>query len=455
MNSSPLEVRGVRCLTSRPVASAFRRSRSVIALFGWAIVLLAITALPLLGQPASAGVLYWDPAISGGSALGGPGNWNTSLGYWWSGSADQVWSNANFDTAVFSGTAGMVNVGLAISAGALRFDVGGYTLQGGTLTLGSSSVLPTISLDNAGTTTIESTTTINLGNNLSIAGTGSLSLNATLSGSSSLTNLSSGLLTLGGSNTALTGAVYLRNGITSISAANNLGDGSATNTLTLAGGAVLQTTSSLNLGSTRGTVLGLGDGTINVVGSSNTLTVSGTVTSASGTANLVKIGDGTMVLSGANGGTAFNTFINAGIVSISSVSNLSGGSVGLNGGTLYTSATTTLGAANVVRMLSSGGTLSVAPGAILTLGGAIVGSGTINVGTLGSTGTLALVTATADTADFNVNFGALTGGAFLNKWANFTVASGATMDYGNANAEIGSLTGGGTITDTAATTTRT
>src|SRR2546430_17542790 len=78
-------------------------------------------------------VLYWDPNHSGGTNLGGTGNWIGSNN-WWDGTNDVSWASGNdarFDVSG-TGSAGTVTIGSAASAASVRFVAAGYTLSSST-----------------------------------------------------------------------------------------------------------------------------------------------------------------------------------------------------------------------------------------------------------------------------------------------------------------------------------
>lgn len=154
-----------------------------------------------------------------------------------------------------------------------------------------------------------------------------------------MTSDGTGTLVIGTANT-FSGPVSVTNGTVSISAAANLGDGSATNSLTLAGGTLRSTAATLDLGATRAVTLGTGGGTFDVPASS-TLTISGPVGGAGAADALTKTGPGTLVLAAANT-YAGPTVISAGTVKVSN--------------------SAALGAI-------PGGSVTVASGAVLDLGG--------------------------------------------------------------------------------------
>ena len=433
-----------------------------------------------IGQPLQAATLYWDAdaAASGntsstGAGLGGTGTWNTSSFNWWNSTTltDQAWINANNDLALFTNAAGpfTVTLGSAITAGSLRFDVDGYTIAGGGNALTLAGVAPTVSVTNAATlATITSSLTLSGG--AYFGGAGNLAINTGVisDGGSGFgfTKFGSGTLTLGGANT-FSGPVVLNGGTTVITAANNLGNNSLpSNTLTFAGG-TLQAGGTFNLGASRSVSIGLGGGTIDVTGANNltvdgllsAIGISGTATAA-GTASLVKTDTGTLTLTNTgNGAVLVNTIVNGGTVSFGAATALGGGYIGLNGGTLLNTASTSTAAAQVISLGSSsggvvglGGTIAVAAGQTLTDVSAINGPGSLTVGISGSTGTLKLNVASTYAGSTTVSFGTLQGGvaSYLPAATALTVASGATLDMNAVATSIGSLSGAGTVTDTGA-----
>src|SRR5262249_24322655 len=104
---------------------------------------LSVIANGIASAPVSfTNGLYWDPDgnpannnIATGAGLGGSGNWDTSNAFWFNGTTDVIWNNANNDAAIFAGTPGAVTLTTGISARAVGFNTGGYTIQSNTLTL--------------------------------------------------------------------------------------------------------------------------------------------------------------------------------------------------------------------------------------------------------------------------------------------------------------------------------
>lgn len=182
--------------TRRHRSPILERSRRILA--GG---ILAGSILALLATPSAKGAnFFWDAdgtplgnnPISGGN-LGGTGVWDATTPLWYDAATGTLvaWPNSLLDTATFfGGTAPTVTIDAGgINAGALRFLTTGYTLTGGTITLGladsnvfvATGVTATISSVIAGT------------NGLSLVGPGMLVLNGATSNSyTGTTSLSNG-----------------------------------------------------------------------------------------------------------------------------------------------------------------------------------------------------------------------------------------------------------------------
>lgn len=166
---------------------------------------------------------YWDGgsvdiAVNGNSAsAGGVGTWNTALLNWDEGASPHVaWVNTNNDVSIFSGTAGTVTLGTAVTAGGLQFNVTGYTISGSTLTLATGATV-------------------------SVAGDATIS--SILAGSSGFTKTGFGRLALTAANT-YSGTTTVSAGFidfTNISPAS-FGGGSGRNISIVAGGGVRRNT---------------------------------------------------------------------------------------------------------------------------------------------------------------------------------------------------------------------
>jgi autotransporter-associated beta strand protein len=158
---------------------------------------LLIACICLLTATTSSAVTYyWNPPS------GGTGNWNTTDTLWGTvdtGSPTIVWSAGSTDTAVFdlyngAGETVAVDTG-GISAGALSFNVSGYTIAGpGILTLTTNS----ITVFGGKTATISA----------NLAGSAGLQLTTTSGGS---TVYNAGTLILSGDNSGLSGTIILTN----------------------------------------------------------------------------------------------------------------------------------------------------------------------------------------------------------------------------------------------------
>ena len=191
------------------IANAKSRKPSAL---GGSIAALVCATLLAGGNSSKAASLIWDgdansannnlTTLQGG--LGGAGTWNNANLNWWAqalnaanGPADVVWNNANFDTAIFSGTAGgaITLTPDAMTAGGLTFLTGGYTtvLTGAnTLTLAVAAGAPVITADANAT-----------------IGTAAI---AGILGSQGFIKNGGGTLTVVGTNTGLSGVITVNAG---------------------------------------------------------------------------------------------------------------------------------------------------------------------------------------------------------------------------------------------------
>ncbi|MBW9052445.1 autotransporter domain-containing protein [Rhizobium mesosinicum] len=222
--------------------------------------------------------------------------------------------------------------------------------------------------------------------NLSVGSSGaSGSFSGVLSGSGSITKLGTGTLGLFGNN-SFSGAMNVLGGTLSIWSSASLGDGSATNILTL-DGATLQTFGAVASPAARGVVIGSAGATIDTSG--NTVTFAGTV---SGTGRLTKTGVGTLTLSG-NNTRSGDIEIAQGRLAVQNGNALADdANVNLadRAGTgLDVAASETIGSLSGAG--SSGGNVNFSNGAILTVGGddssSIFGGSITGDGGLVKTGT--------------------------------------------------------------------
>jgi len=161
----------------------------------------------------------WDPdTLYDNGTTGGAGIWDTSSNSWDDvpgpqppppPASDTPWNNATHanDIAVFGGDpgTGIVNVAGPISVGGFQFDISGYHIQSGTLTLSAPAGLTPVVDTGANNALINSTIDGNRG--LTKVGAGTLALNGanTYSG---LTTINAGtLLVAGGSGVGNSGVV--------------------------------------------------------------------------------------------------------------------------------------------------------------------------------------------------------------------------------------------------------
>jgi autotransporter-associated beta strand protein len=219
---------------------------------------------------------------------------------------------------------------------------GTSTLAGANTYTGATSV-------SAGTLSLTGTGSIT-GSNVSTSGTGIFTeaSGATIGGSGvTFTQGSSGTSVLAGANT-YDGVTSINGGVLQISAANNLGDSSATNTISFNGGKLQSTANSYDLGVNR-TIDMVGAGTIQV--DAGTLTVSGAISDIGA---LTKAGNGALTLTAADTATGATT-VSAGRLNV-----LTGGSI---------AGTTSLTIANGASLNIAGGTVTL-PATGNTTGGA-------------------------------------------------------------------------------------
>ena len=195
-------------------------------------------------------------------------------------------------------------------------------------------------------------TLADLGTTLSTLTLGSASnyvFSGVITGLTNLVKQGPGTQTLSGANT-YTGFTAINNGVLSISASSNLGDGSATNTITINGGKLRDTGAGVNLGVNRSVTIGASGGTIEVTTGAS-LTVPGAISGPGNT--LTKTGNGTLTLSGPQTYATLNA--NAGVTNLNSA-------LGTGASTLNANATVNI---NASQTLAS---LTIADGVEVTFG---------------------------------------------------------------------------------------
>ena len=321
-----------------------------------------------------------------GATAGGSGTWSAASQTWNEAGAIVVWNPSK--TAVFSGSPGTITVDGAVTASkGLDFTADGFSLSGGTLTLGGPSA------------------TIN---QLFVAGGGTATVTAALAGTNGFTKTGLGTLAIAGPAT-ISGDVFMSSGTLVISAPATIDGGVSMSSGTLS----ITAEATINGGvSVSGGTLRVGDGgaagslaadvTVNagttlVFDRADSATFSGGI---SGAGTVRQQGSGTLVLSGTN------SFSGPLVVSAGSVSTASDASLGavpgsatagrlvLADSTLATTASFTLAAARGLALGpaagTGSGTINVAAGTTLAYAGAIANNGPAGTLVKAGPGTLAL-----------------------------------------------------------------
>ena len=157
----------------------------------------------------------WDPdTVYNNGTTGGAGTWDTSSSSWDDlplapqPLTDTPWNNATHanDIAVFGGNpgSGIVTVSVPISVGGFQFDISGYNIQGGAITLSApAGATPTID-----------------------TGANSATISSTISGSSGLAKTGPGTLVLGGANN-YTGGTFVNGGTLLVDNSSGSGTGNS------------------------------------------------------------------------------------------------------------------------------------------------------------------------------------------------------------------------------------
>ncbi len=318
----------------------------------------SVQFLPLTATPPTGTYQYWTPGAAG---AGGAGSW-TASGTTWNTLADGTGTQGAYtqaNLADFTNGPGVVTIdpvnGITTDGG-LEFDVSGYSLTGGTLTLGSSPS--------------------SAGPNIAVATGSSVTINAPISAPYGLSSAFLGTIKLGaavsfpgtvGTVTINSGTVLLNPGVNqnfpSIAATPVSGEPFGV----------------LNLGANTCTV-----------GSDNTSTTFAGIIADGGWSSqgaLIKTGTGTLNLTGANV-YAGPTTINQGTVAITTTADPFGatppsvtqGQLTLNGGRVDFTAAASLSVNRGIAIGASGGTLSTpGTGTTPTINGPLSGSGSLTI----------------------------------------------------------------------------
>ncbi len=288
---------------------------------------------------------YWDGTgpLGDGVVNGGSGLWDSASTNWTKASGIPV-GTWNSVAAVFQGTAGQVTLEGTQSTGSLLFKTDGYSLSSGT-----AGVLNLVN-GSGGSATVGAE-----------AGVSAL-LNAQIGGTGKLEKTGAGTLILAGDN-LYSGGTTLTTGTLIVRRDTALGGGA----LTLGSGTTLRSdTSDVTLSNN----VTLGGASNVVVDSGINLNLAGALSGAGG---LVKIGAGSLALSGGNAQLG-NTWLNAGGLVLGSHS-------ALGSGTLNTLDNTTLdsGLAGVQigNSLAMSGNLTFLGSLDMALSGVVSGTGNL------------------------------------------------------------------------------
>jgi autotransporter-associated beta strand protein len=413
--------------------------------------LLASSALTVVTNPASAQDATW---------LANPATSNFNSGGNWSGGAVPT------GTATFGqSTKTTLTLSASASLDTMNFNAGApaYTINTGTfnfLTLSGTGIVNNSS--NALTINnslgfLEFDNSASAGNAVIKNTTGSVSFFGTsAAGSAQITTAGGGLVSFDDASNAGNAVITTNAGgktqfLTNADGGNAQLVANDSGIIDFSGTTGALNNSKVNVGSLAGSgTFNLGANELTVGSNNLSTTVTGTINDGGdfgGTgASLVKVGNGTLTLSGVNtysGGTTFA----GGTVSVASDSNLGAtiGGLTFNGGILQITGTAFSSTTRSITWGAGGGGFDIVDaGNTFSLSQAITGTGGLTK--LGA-GTLLLSGANTYSGATNVNAGSLQAGA-VNVFGNnsaVTVASGATLDLNSFNQTIGSLAGAGSV----------
>lgn len=349
-----------------------------------------------------------------------------------------------------SGVSWNAKVELAGGRFNLSFNNGAGPLSiGGTIEAIAST---TSQIDYASTNASSSPLVVEIPANLT--GSGNLTFRATTTTSNRLQDR----VTLLGDNSAFSGTLDVNSTTSGSNRTLRIGAasaGSASATWNIATGNTLEVH---GVNSNLGTLTGAGTlknssttaATVTIGGTGTSSTFSGVVDSGAGVLNVIKTGTGTLTLSGANTYTG-KTTVSGGTLSINADNRLGaapGSNVAdqliLNGGTLASSATFTLGGTRGTQLGAGGGTIQTASGTTLTMWSPISGSGSL---TKTGSGTLLLNSYNSFSGGLIISEGSVSTAATANRFNpgnSISVANGASLEI-NASQTIGSLAGAGSV----------
>ena len=275
----------------------------------------------------------------------------------------------------YAGGTNVNNGTLALGANNVLADAGNVTIAGGTLDIATfNDTVAVVSLRGGAITGTTGVLTSTAAYDLRDG-----SVSAILGGAVGLNKTTADTVTLSRANT-YSGVTSVTGGTLAFSAGNQLGDASATNTLTLNGGTLSYTGStSVNLAANQVMTIGSSSATLNASDAAGTLVLQGgIITSAA--ANLTKTGLGTVAVTGSTNLNGGNVTVNAGVLNAGFTASGAGALAVSAGATLnlYDGAATTmaitgltlanasslgfdLGATGVNDVLSLTGSAAIAP----------------------------------------------------------------------------------------------
>ena len=356
-------------------------------------------------------------------------------------------------TTVIAGT-------LVLSGGAAVSDFSDVSLVGNTavLQVNTSKTISALAGTQAG-----SKVTLGNGAVLTIGGgNGNTTFSGSISGgnnTSGLTKTGAGIFTLTGTNT-YTGPTTVNAGTLALAGGAALSD--ATDVSLAGPTAVLQVSANETIGSLAGNATGglvtLDNGVVLTTGGDNATTIfAGAITGGNGTSGLVKMGAGTLTLSGAN------TYTGPTIISAGTLAMAGGAAIGDTSDISLTHAGTGLlvTTGETIGSLAgmAGSVVTLGNGTILTVGrsnGSAIFAGTIGGGNSTSgllktgTGILTINGTNTYTGPTTIDVGTLVvaGGAAISDSSDVSLTGASAVLMVNASESVGSLAGvaGSTVT---------
>ncbi len=311
------------------------------------------------GSPASGYALISGGAVTG-IVITSPGQYTVAPTVTLTGGGGTGASVA-VGTLVANSSGGLTKVGAGtLTLSAINSYTGGTTINAGTLALGITDALAdtgnvTIAGGTLSVATFNDTVaTVSLQSGAITGTTGVLtstanydlrsgSASAILAGSVGLDKTTAGTATLSGANT-YSGVTSITGGTLAFSGVGNLGNASATNTITLNGATLNYTGStSINLAANQVMTIGSSGGTLNAADAGGTLNLLGGITTSTA-ANLTKTGLGTVSVTGSTNLNGGNVTVSAGVMNAGFTASGLGAINVANGATLnlYDGATTTM-----------------------------------------------------------------------------------------------------------------